>query len=191
MTIALRPDNRLFLAADPPDHARERLGALGRLAADRWGGRPVPPGNLHATLCFLGRVDPDAAPSLGAAVARLGAAAGPAAAGITRLAGTPGRRASAVCAAELADHGGLATLFGEALRLVPAAAGIAPPDHPPWAHVTVARFRRPTPLVPFPTDDEHVFVFDRVSLYDAHTVHGGAPRYVPVTGTRLGTVHSS
>jgi 2'-5' RNA ligase len=190
MTIALRPDNRLFLAADPPDRARGRLAALARLATDRWGGRPVPPENLHATLCFLGRVDPAAAPELARAVAGLGAAAGPAAARITCLTGTPGRRASPVCAAGLADHGGLATLFAEALRHVPTAAGITPADHPPWAHVTVARFRRPTPLVAFPMDDEQVFVFDRVTLYDAHMVHGGAPRYVPVTGTRLGTVHS-
>ncbi|MFN8124376.1 MAG: hypothetical protein U0237_18360 [Thermoleophilia bacterium] len=63
-------------------------------------------------------------------------------------------------------------------------------DRPPWPHVTLARLRRPTPLVPFPTDDEQVFAIDRVSLYDSHQAAGNAPRYVPVTGIRLGTVHS-
>ena len=190
MSLDLRPDNRLFVAADPPDHARLRLAALARDAAARWGGRPVPPENLHVTLCFLGRVDPAAGDAVAAAVARLGATAGPVSARVARVAGTPGPGPSSLCAAELEDAGGLAELFADALRMLPAAAGTAAPQGPPWAHVTLARFRRPTPLVPFRTDDEQVFVIDRVSLYDSRQVNGGAPRYVPVTGTRLGTVHS-
>ncbi|MCC6830760.1 MAG: hypothetical protein IT200_05370 [Thermoleophilia bacterium] len=192
MTLALRPDNRLFLAADPPDGLRDRLAGLAREAVERWGGRAVPHGNLHVTLCFLGRVDPAAGDALAGAVAALGARTGPASVRIARLAGTPGRGPSPLCAAELEDLGGLAELLTEGPRLVLAAIGRPPEHRPPWAHVTLARFRRPTPLVPFPTDDEQVFAIDRVSLYDSRQAGAGAgaPRYVPVTGIRLGTVHS-
>lgn len=190
MPIALRPDNRLFLAADPPAPMRERLAELARDAAARWGGRAVPDINLHLTLCFLGRVDPRAGAALVAAVRELGASAHPAAGRITGLAAPPGRGPARLCVAELADAGGLAELYARAGPLLFRAAGRTPAAGAPWPHVTLVRFRRPTPLVAFPSNDEQVFVFDRVSLYDAHTVHGGPPRYIPVTGTRLGIVHS-
>lgn len=48
---------RLFLAAWPDDDVREKLTE----ARDRLGlrdGRPIPAGNLHLTLVFLGSVDP-------------------------------------------------------------------------------------------------------------------------------------
>ena len=190
MPPALRHDNRLFLAADPPAPMRGRLAELAREAAARWGGRAGPEANLPLTLCFLGRVDPAAAEPLAATVRELGASAHPAAGRITGLAPPPGAGPARLCVAEIADAGGLAELIALGGALVARAAGRTPGTRPPWPHVTLVRFRRPTPLVAFPSNDEQVFVFDRVSLYDAHTVHGGPPRYIPVTGTRLGIVHS-
>ena len=190
MPLALRHDNRLFLAAHPPAPMRGRLAELARDAAARWGGRAVPDENLHLTLSFLGRVDPAAGRSLAAAVHELGASARPVAGRITGLAPPPGAGPARLCVAEIADAGGLAELITLGEALMSRAAGRAPGTRPPWPHITLVRFRRPTPLVAFPSNDEQVFVFDRVSLYDAHTVHGGPPRYIPVTGTRLGIVHS-
>jgi RNA 2',3'-cyclic 3'-phosphodiesterase len=48
---------RLFLALEPPDELRERLGQLADIAQARCGGRRVPDESLHLTLAFLGEVD--------------------------------------------------------------------------------------------------------------------------------------
>lgn len=47
---------RLFFALWPDDSLREIIAPLGKLHR-QCGGRPHPPGNLHITLSFLGRVD--------------------------------------------------------------------------------------------------------------------------------------
>ncbi len=47
---------RLFYALWPGDAYRAALGAAAAAALDRVEGRPVPPGNLHVTLAFLGTV---------------------------------------------------------------------------------------------------------------------------------------
>ena len=65
-----RAANRLFVAADLPPAARERLAAVGAHVAAHIGGRAVPPASLHATLAFLGAVPPAAVAGLVAALAR-------------------------------------------------------------------------------------------------------------------------
>jgi 2'-5' RNA ligase len=47
---------RLFFALWPGDGLRERLATSARAAVTRVEGQPVPPGNLHLTLAFLGMV---------------------------------------------------------------------------------------------------------------------------------------
>jgi 2'-5' RNA ligase len=177
---------RLFLALDPPQATRDRLAALGTVAAARWGGRPVPARNLHLTLAFVGRAGPDAVELLRTIVRGFAGTPAPTAV-ITGLVGRPSRR-SRLCAAEVADeHGLLAVMESIRARL---AADLGPQldDRPPWPHVTVARFGRVTSVAPVTLPDEHAFAFDRMSLYDSRTVHGGAPRYVPVAAVRFGTV---
>ena len=48
---------RLFLALEPPDALRARLGALADSAHARCGGRRVADESLHLTLAFLGEVE--------------------------------------------------------------------------------------------------------------------------------------
>ena len=47
---------RLFYALWPDEGLRNRLAAAGATAARQSSGRPVPPGNYHLTLAFLGSV---------------------------------------------------------------------------------------------------------------------------------------
>ncbi|SEL28119.1 RNA 2',3'-cyclic phosphodiesterase [Halomonas daqiaonensis] len=47
---------RLFLALEPPETLRQRLGELAELAQARCGGRRMPDESLHLTLAFLGEV---------------------------------------------------------------------------------------------------------------------------------------
>lgn len=55
---------RLFLALEPPDELRERLGELADLAQARCGGRRMPNASLHLTLAFLGNVAEERVPAL-------------------------------------------------------------------------------------------------------------------------------
>ncbi|MCL7941499.1 RNA 2',3'-cyclic phosphodiesterase [Halomonas sp. ATCH28] len=57
---------RLFLALEPPDSLRERLGELADLAQARCGGRRMPDESLHLTLAFLGEVPEERVTALSA-----------------------------------------------------------------------------------------------------------------------------
>ncbi|EWG98745.1 RNA 2',3'-cyclic phosphodiesterase [Halomonas sp. BC04] len=48
---------RLFIALNPPDELRARLGELADFAHARCGGRRMPDESLHLTLAFLGEVE--------------------------------------------------------------------------------------------------------------------------------------
>jgi 2'-5' RNA ligase len=48
---------RHFFALWPAEDAAQRLTILARAVADKTGGRPVPPRNIHLTLSFLGELD--------------------------------------------------------------------------------------------------------------------------------------
>jgi 2'-5' RNA ligase len=57
-----------------------------------------------------------------------------------------------------------------------------------WPHVTIVRYRPPAARRPEPGGThEHPFAFDRMSLYDSRTGHGGPPSYVPVAVFLLGS----
>lgn len=55
---------RLFLALEPPEPLRQRLGELAELAQARCGGRRMPDESLHLTLAFLGEVAEERADEL-------------------------------------------------------------------------------------------------------------------------------
>ncbi|WP_280547277.1 MULTISPECIES: RNA 2',3'-cyclic phosphodiesterase [unclassified Halomonas] len=55
---------RLFLALEPPETLRQRLGELAELAQARCGGRRVSDASLHLTLAFLGEVEEERASEL-------------------------------------------------------------------------------------------------------------------------------
>ncbi|MDZ7851531.1 MAG: RNA 2',3'-cyclic phosphodiesterase [Halomonas sp.] len=55
---------RLFLALEPPDSLRKRLGELADLAQAHCGGRRMPDASLHLTLAFLGEVEEERADEL-------------------------------------------------------------------------------------------------------------------------------
>ena len=101
----LRAANRLFVAADLPPPARAALAATGAALADRMGGRAVPEANLHVTLDFLGRVPPEAAPEVAAAV-REALAGPPAPVALAGLRGRPRASRARLVAVELEDRAG-------------------------------------------------------------------------------------
>lgn len=49
---------RLFFALWPDERVRAALALTAAECRDRCRGRPIPPANLHATLAFLGEVEP-------------------------------------------------------------------------------------------------------------------------------------
>jgi len=61
------PARRLFFACWPDEATRAAIVHASRKALRGSGGRPVPPGNLHATLAFLGSVPEDRLPAILAA----------------------------------------------------------------------------------------------------------------------------
>jgi 2'-5' RNA ligase len=54
MTRSAEPTARVFFALLPPPAAQRVLGDLARDTARRAHGRPVPAGNMHLTLAFIG-----------------------------------------------------------------------------------------------------------------------------------------
>lgn len=68
---------RLFFALWPDPATREALAHATRKAVRHSGGRPVPAGNLHATVAFLGTVAAGTLPALEAAGAAAAAAGQP------------------------------------------------------------------------------------------------------------------
>lgn len=175
----LRAANRLFVAADLPPPARTALAATGAALADRMGGRAVPEANLHVTLDFLGRVPPEAAPEVAAAV-REALAGPPAPVALAGLRGRPRASRARLVAVELEDRGGgLAERARRVRAALDAVLGRAPEEVAPWLHVTVLRLPRPARLAPLdgPGGREQVFDVGRGALYDSHQSPGGPPRY--------------
>ena len=187
MESEVRPNNRLFVALDPPTAVRDHLARLAAgLSADP-AARAVPPENLHATLAFLGRADPSIATSIldemrsaarGLAVrARVGA-----------LRGRP-RSATRVIAAQLELVDPTATTRLRSLRAaLRRLAGLSDDERPFWPHVTLVRFRRPTRVTNLPSAmGEHMFAFERLTLYDSLQRQSAPPRYVSVGAIDLAT----
>lgn len=177
---------RLFVALDVPDAAVAALARFRDAAADPAVWRPVPDGNLHVTLAFLGhRPEADADVAAGV-LARVEERPAPrlALGGALLL---PARRAR-VLGVELEDaDGGLARLQAELSAALEAAAAYRPEARPFRAHVTVARLRtgarapRAIAAAPEPV----TFAAGSVVLYRSRVGRGGAV-YEPLATRAIG-----
>ena len=183
---AVRPVNRLFVAADLPPAARERAAALGRDVAARVGARAVPAASLHVTLDFLGPVPAERVPVLAAAVAE--AAAGPPARVAPKaLRARPRAARARLVALELADpEEALAAMASRVRGAVDRVLGRAAAGDRFWPHVTLVRLRRPARASGLPpVDQEHLFDISRAALYDSVQSPGGPPEYRELAAVEL------
>ena len=137
---------RLFVALDPPEPVRRRLGALAedlRRGAGRAGDevRWVPPANVHLTLQFLGAVPEERVAAVEAALGEAAAEARPLSLSVRGVGGFPNARRPRVLWAGL--EGDLAPLValvaGLGARL--GKLGFPPEDRPFSPHLTLGRAR--------------------------------------------------
>jgi 2'-5' RNA ligase len=128
---------RLFAALELPDATRAALASWAARAVGRDPAvRLVPSESLHVTLVFLGSVDDDAAPAVGAAVVSAARPVGELR--VTGAAWLPPRRPG-VLVADLAAEPSLSALHA---AVVSALAPWHEPEPRPFRpHVTVARVR--------------------------------------------------
>ncbi len=137
---------RLFVAIEPSDAVRRRLGAIqaelkriaGRHADEvKW----VPVGNIHLTLQFLGAVPQERLGAVEAALAAASEAARPLALEVRGAGGFPNaRRPRVLWAGVIGEVEPLAALAaGVGRRLAPL--GYAPEDRPFSPHLTLGRAR--------------------------------------------------
>jgi 2'-5' RNA ligase len=137
---------RLFVALEPPDAVRRRVGALqaelrraaGGAADDvRW----VEPSNVHLTLQFLGAVPGERVAAVEAALAAAAAAGRPLALEVKGAGAFPNaRRARVIWLGLGGDAAPLAALAAEiGRRLAPL--GYAPEERPFSPHLTLGRAR--------------------------------------------------
>ena len=167
---------RLFLALDLTDEARERivdwqhsvLGGHGRAL------RPVRPEALHVTLVFLGHVDED--PVGVVAATAFGRVGGPAPELDVQGTMPIPPRHPRLWALDLADVGGRAGAVQAAISTALADRGLYTPEKRPfWPHITVARLRANAraPRLALPPPAVR-FASPRAVLYRSHLSRAGA-----------------
>lgn len=174
--------HRLFVAFDLPDATRGILAGLTDLItlAEPLA-RAVPATNLHATVVFIGQATPHELEVL--APALFDAMRGPAVTTrITGLVARPNAGRARLLAAQYDDSSDLAAAAARRVgAAVTASIGRETGQGAFWPHITLARLRRPTRVRRFPTpESEHVFAFDRITLYDSYITSGAPPRYQPL-----------
>lgn len=182
---------RLFVALDLPEEVVEALVAWrARLLREHDVLRPVRPQALHATLCFLGRLDERAIEPLGALVAAVAGEAGAA----PRLAlGEPlwlPRRRPRVLALALRDASGALGRLQATLAARLAGDGWYEPEARPYLpHVTVARVRGEAAAPPRraapPAVPALAFAGRALTLYRSHP-HPSGSRYEALSRNPLG-----
>jgi RNA 2',3'-cyclic 3'-phosphodiesterase len=162
---------RLFCALQLPEDALDRLVAWQReeLGAHAARLRPVPRGNLHATLAFLGGRPADDLPVVTAALREAALAAGPVELRPRRY--REGRSVGMIVCDDIEGVGAaLAADLGERLEQ----AGVYRREVRPWlAHVTVARFREQPRLRLDPVPDGNICSV-RCALYRSSLGPAGA-----------------
>ncbi|MBS0379927.1 MAG: RNA 2',3'-cyclic phosphodiesterase [Proteobacteria bacterium] len=128
----------MFFALWPAKADRAAIAAASAAAVAVCGGRPVPDGNFHVTLAFLGAVSGARLAELAALIGRIadGEAEVPPPLGFTRL--EFWRKAGVLALVTDADPPEVVALAG-GLRAATLAAGFTPDLKPFRAHVTVAR----------------------------------------------------
>jgi 2'-5' RNA ligase len=135
----------MFAAVELPEAVRDRLGrrvaaACSRFPAASW----VKPGNLHATLAFVGEAEASEAATASEALARACARRPPIAAATAGVGVFPERGPVRVIWIALEPAGALEELAG-AVRDELSGAGVRFDERPFQAHVTLARARSPWP----------------------------------------------
>ncbi|MBW4052707.1 MAG: RNA 2',3'-cyclic phosphodiesterase [Proteobacteria bacterium] len=132
------PARRLFFALWPDEPMRQAMAEATAEAARASGGRPVPAGNLHVTMAFLGSVPERRLADLAEAArgAALGPERDPLELSFDHLEYWPG--AQLLCAAPGAPSAPAAALAG-GLKARLAQSGFAPDLKPFRPHVTVVR----------------------------------------------------
>ena len=172
---------RLFVAVALPDEVRSAL-ADWRPRDDAL--RPVDPGHLHVTLCFLGWRDDSAVQRIGDAAMACARPLPAVTLGAARW--LPPRRPR-VLTVELGDAGGeLAELQARVSDAMVQAAGYVPEKRSFLPHVTVARVRRGArpPSGDLRPPPELAFVPAALTLYRSHMRRGGA-RYEALASAPL------
>jgi 2'-5' RNA ligase len=181
---------RLFVAVDPPEHARDAVASAiapwrGSIPEARWIDRTA----WHVTLKFLGPTAPGLIGSVRDLIARAAAEVVPFEAGLGGLGAFPLRGPARVLWAGVDDRSG--RLAGLALAVDAALAPLAEAERRPLhPHLTVARLHpaRRVPEAFAATEVETVtFTVDRVCLYRSH-LGGGPVRYERLAAAQLGTL---
>ena len=188
---------RLFVAIEPPDLVRRRLGAMqerlraaaGRNAGDvKW----VPVENVHLTLQFLGGVPEERVEPVKAAVAAAASGADPFHLELRGAGGFPSaRRARVLWAGVGGDTGPLAALVSAlGQRLAPL--GFPPEERPFSAHLTLGRSRDPrgapglaVALAQAADGPGAPWRAAEIVLFESHLSPRG-PRYEPLARAALG-----
>lgn len=175
------------MALDLPDAARATIaGWRDGAIAGRDELRPVAPGALHVTLCFLGWRAEAEAPRI--AELAFEAASDRSAPRLTPLGPAPiPRRRPRLFALDLDDEDGAATSLQAAVSGALAEAGLYEPEARPfWPHVTLARVKRgarASQLEPGPPPAERFEARD-LTLYRS-TLRPQGALYEPLARTRL------
>ena len=185
---------RLFVAADvPQDHlqwVRDKSGPLrSSLPAARW----TEPGAQHVTLKFLGATPVELVDSVIGAIAPAASGRWPAPVSLTELGAFPSRRRARVLWMGLEDPSGLLTGlaadFDHGLRPL----GYEPEKRAFTPHLTLARFKSPSPLPEDATlvaDELQPFTVDRVTLWRSR-LHPSGARYEVVRSFALKSATSA
>ncbi len=188
---------RLFVALDPPDPVRRRLGGVQASLREAAGPhaesiRWAPSDRLHLTLQFLGAVPEERLEAVRRAVEEAAAATRPLRLTVRGVGAFPApRRARVVWAGVEDDAGGLAALAA-ALGRGLAPLGFPADGRPLSAHVTLGRSREAGgarglggALAAAATGEPIPWRAEELVLFRSHTGAGGA-RYEPLVRARLG-----
>lgn len=169
---------RLFCALRLPDPVLAALVAW--QARHLSAGRPVPPGNLHVTLAFLGHRPAEELPAVARELAAAAAGAGP-----IRLQARRYRETRSVAMIVLDDEGGAATRLADDLGERLEQIGVYRREDRAWLpHITVARFRERPRLRPPVPELGQVMPSD-AAVYVSRLRPGGA-LYEPLERAVLG-----
>jgi RNA 2',3'-cyclic 3'-phosphodiesterase len=163
---------RLFFALVPPRDIRERIAQLALDVARAARGRPVPEDNVHATVAFLGQVEPDRVDALCALAERIDSR--PFDIVLARIGSF--RKAKVAWIGPHATPAQLAALHA-CLTALLAEAGFPVEERPYHPHLTLARHC--AHMVPGNDVDPVEWTVDAFALMQSLSVEGGV-RYVPL-----------
>ncbi|HEU0023930.1 MAG TPA: RNA 2',3'-cyclic phosphodiesterase [Thermoleophilaceae bacterium] len=179
----------MFVALDLPEPDRQRLARWrDGLVEGRTDLRPVPVGNLHVTLAFLGWQDEAAAERIAARAFE--GSDGPAPVLVAGEVRSVPPSAPRLFALDLEDDGGRAARLQAAVSAALESAGVYRPERRPfWPHLTLARVkrgeRRVPGLPPGPSPPDGPILAAELTLYSS-TLRPQGALYAPLARRVLG-----